>query len=152
MSNDTLEIEAIKQLKYRYFRALDSKNWTLMGECLTNDATAHYDSGKYSFDGKEKILSFFREFMDSPSKIPQHHGHHPEITITSQTTAEGVWYLQDFFIDLDAGTTLRGAGFYSDQYVKIDGQWKIKSTGYERTYEEIEQRSPNVKITRSMYA
>jgi hypothetical protein len=30
---------------------------------------------------------------------------------------------------------LQGAGFYSDEYVKVDGEWKIKHTGYERTFE-----------------
>ena len=32
---------------------------------------------------------------------------------------------------------LQGAGFYSDEYVKQDGEWKIKHTGYERTFEHI---------------
>jgi hypothetical protein len=32
---------------------------------------------------------------------------------------------------------LQGAGFYSDEYVKVGGEWKIQSTGYERTFEYI---------------
>ena len=52
-------------------------------------------------------------------------------------------------IDLDAGTTLRGAAFYRDECVKVNGQWKIKRTGHHRTYEETENRAdtPSLKLT-----
>ena len=44
---------------------------------------------------------------------------------------------------------IRGAAFYSDEYVKIDGQWRIKHTGYKRTYEEIQSRDgvPGLRLT-----
>ena len=35
----------------------------------------------------------------------------------------------------------------TDEYVKIGGQWKIQSTGYERTFEEIESRKGNSSLT-----
>ncbi|MBW2144544.1 MAG: nuclear transport factor 2 family protein, partial [Deltaproteobacteria bacterium] len=82
----------------------------------------------------------------------QHHAHHPEIDITGDTTAKGIWYLQDIVIDLDSNTTLRGAGIYHDEYEKVDGEWKIKLTGYDRTYEEIEERSDKVKLMTNMFA
>ena len=36
--------------------------------------------------------------------------------------------------------TIRGAAFYHDQYVKVDGAWKIKHTGYTRTFEQMQPR------------
>ena len=42
------DIEAIKQLKHAYFRLLDSKEFELLGELFTDDATTSYESGKYS--------------------------------------------------------------------------------------------------------
>jgi len=144
------EIEQIKQLKYRYFRALDSKDWKLMAGCLAENATARYDGGKYSFDGRDQIVGFLSGSMDSPKVIGQHQGHHPEITVTGPTTANGIWYLQDFFINLEDNTTLRGAGFYHDDYIKVDGQWQILNTGYERTYEEVEERG-SVRITSNRF-
>ena len=56
--DELLEIEAIKQLKYKYFRCLDSKAWDELAETLLDDATAAYDSGKYSYEGKPAILEF----------------------------------------------------------------------------------------------
>jgi bile-acid 7alpha-dehydratase len=56
-------------------------------------------------------------------------------------------------IDTRSNTTLRGASFYHDEYVKEGGAWKLKSTGYERTFEEMQDRdeTPSLKITKSMF-
>jgi bile-acid 7alpha-dehydratase len=151
---DLQEIEAIKRLKYKYFRCLDTKLWDEMRECFTEDATAAYASGKYSFQGREQILKFLIDAMNRPTVLSAHHGHHPEIELTGTTTAVGVWALADTFIDLQAGITIRGAAYYRDEYVKVGGQWKIKSTGYDRTFEEFESRAdiPSLQITENRFA
>lgn len=137
---DLVNIELIKQLKARYFRALDSKEWELMRGCLSDDCIARYDGGKYSFDGADNIVQFFSSYMGNPQLIFMHQGHHPEIHIESDTTAHGIWYLQDLVINLENNTNLQGAGFYHDRYEKHGEQWFIKETGYERTFEEITPR------------
>jgi hypothetical protein len=43
-------------------------------------------------------------------------------------------------LDMKGGEELQGAGFYYDEYVKVDGHWRIRSTGYVRIYECIERR------------
>lgn len=138
---DLQAIEQIRQLKARYFRALDSKEWALMESCLAEDCIACYDGGKYSFSGREQIVTFFRSWMDDPQLIFMHHGHHPEITVTNADNATGIWYLQDKVINLHKQTTLHGAGFYHDRYVKVNHQWFIAETGYQRTFEEIHPRT-----------
>src|SRR5207244_13306634 len=45
-NDDTLELEAIKRLKYRYARNLDLKDWDEVRACFTKDATAAYSGGK----------------------------------------------------------------------------------------------------------
>jgi len=146
------DIEAIKRLKYKYFRCLDSKLWDELAECFTEDATTSYSSGKYSFQGKDAIMKFLKEGLN-PTMISMHHGHHPEIELTSDTTARGVWALQDYVIVTQANISLRGAAFYHDEYVKVNGEWKIKHTGYERIFEEIWDRgeTKSLKITESMF-
>ena len=49
--------------------------------------------------------------------------------------------------------TIRGAAFYNDSYVKRDGHWLIQSTGYKRTYEEMQSRKdvPGLKLTASWW-
>ncbi|HYC57386.1 MAG TPA: nuclear transport factor 2 family protein [Candidatus Binatia bacterium] len=143
---DQNDIEAIKQLKYRYFRALDTKEWDELGRTLSDDASTSYGSGKFAYSGREAILEFLRSALGSSRLISMHHGHHPEIELTGTTTARGTWYLQDKVIFLDANTILTGAAFYADEYVKIGGEWKISSTGYERTFEMIEVRQEPLSI------
>lgn len=143
------ELEAIKRLKFRYVRSLDLKLWDELATCLTADATAAYGDGKYSFAGREQIVEFLRSALGSWNRITTHRVHQPEIEFAGPTTATGSWALDDVVIDTDAGITLRGAAFYRDEYVKVDGEWKIRSTGYRRLYEEVESRAdtPSLKLT-----
>ena len=148
------EIESIKKLKYKYFRCLDSKRWAELAECFAPDASAAYDGGKYSFQGRAQIMGFLEGALGRPTMITLHQGHHPEIELTSPTTASGTWYLEDQVIDAKRNTTLRGAAFYHDEYVKLDGAWKLQSTGYVRTFEEVQDRSetPSLKLTRTLFS
>jgi hypothetical protein len=134
------EIEAIKQLKYRYIRAIDQKLWDVMESCFTPDATSSYSGGKYAFDGRDAIMKFLTESMSRPTFLSSHRVHQPEIELTSPTTATGIWALEDYVIDEQHGITIHGAAFYQDRYVKAGGEWKIQHTGYERTFEEMAPR------------
>jgi len=146
------EIDAIKRLKYKYFRTLDTKKWDEMAECFAEDAKTSYSGGKYSFEGRDTIMSFLKKGL-GPHMISMHQGHHPEIELTSDTTATGIWALQDYVIDLKRNTSLFGAAFYQDEYVKVNGEWKIKFTGYERTFEEVYDRGDikSLKLTQQMF-
>jgi hypothetical protein len=79
--------------------------------------------------------------------ITMHQVHQPELELTSATTASGTWALEDRVIMVDHKITLRGAAYYTDRYVKVDGDWKIAHTGYERLFEEMEPRSDTIKLT-----
>jgi hypothetical protein len=149
--DELLKIEAIKRLKYKYFRCLDSKLWEEMGEVLTDNATAAYDSGKYAYEGKPAIIEFLSSSLGDREVISKHMGHHPEITLTGSDRAEGIWYFEDYVIFQAAAMRLRGAGFYHDRYVQIDGEWKIEHTGYARTFEEMQTEKDGAKWSLTHY-
>jgi hypothetical protein len=138
---DLVEIELIKRLKYKYMRCLDQKRWDEMAECFTDDAVAEYSGGKYTYEGRDAILGFFRVAMGSTSFLSSHRVHHPEIDLTGPATATGTWALEDVVVDASRDFSLRGAAFYTDEYVKVDGRWRIRRTSYLRSYEEIQMRS-----------
>ena len=150
---DLHELEAIKRLKYRYLRCLDQKRWDELADCFTPDARSSYGGGRYAFEGRDAILAFLRKAMGAPSFLSSHRVHHPEIDFTGPDTATGVWALEDTVIETRAGITIRGAAFYTDEYVKVDGAWRIRFTGYKRTYEEIESRRdrPGLRLTASWF-
>ena len=150
---DLVEIEAIKRLKYKYLRCLDQKLWDELAECFVENATSSYGGGKYSYEGRDAILEFLRDAMGANTFLSSHRVHHPEIDFTSETTATGIWALEDVVIDLKWEITIRGAAFYEDEYVKEGGVWKIRHTGYERTYEEVQSRKgvPGLELTASRW-
>jgi hypothetical protein len=151
---DLLEIEAIKRLKYKYMRCLDQKLWDEIVECFTADATAAYSGGKYSFSGRDAIVDFLRRSMGADSFHSSHRVHQPEIDLAGPDRATGTWALEDVVIETRFQITIRGAAFYSDEYAKQGGVWRIRHTGYRRTYEEIQPRKdvPGLKLTASWWS
>lgn len=150
---DLVEIEQIRQCKYRYLRALDQKDWDLLAECLTDDAVAEYSAGKYRHEGREAIVAWISDAMGSEQFLSSHRCHHPEIRLTGPDTAEGTWALEDVVVIEDVGLTIQGAAFYEDAYAKVDGEWRICHTGYKRTYEELFPRASieGLRVTASWW-
>jgi uncharacterized protein (TIGR02246 family) len=144
---DLVELEEIKRLKYRYLRLIDTKEWDELATLFLPDATATYSDGKYSFEGRDAIMGFLSDAMASTNMLTSHKVHHPEIELLSPGSARAVWALDDVVVHLDYNITIRGAAFYTDEYVKVDGEWKIKHTGYERIYEEMQPRAEDIKLT-----
>lgn len=137
-----VETEAIKQVKARYARAVDTKDWDLLASVLAPDARSVYNDGVFAFEGRDAILDFLKDALDTKKIVSMHQSHTPEIELTSETTARGTWYLED--IVLNEGETTEhnpgmsvmiGTGIYHDEYVKRDGAWLISMTGYERIFE-----------------
>jgi len=138
---DLLDIHAIHELKHRYLRCLDQKAWDELETCLTEDATASYGGGAVQLDGRAAILEFLTSSMGSTGMLTSHRGSQPEIDLVGPADATGTWALEDVVIHQDFGVTIHGASFYEDRYVKVDGAWRIRATGYQRTYEEIWPRA-----------
>ena len=151
---DLVEMEQIKQLKYRYLRCLDQKLWDEIETCFLPDTTARYGGGLYEFEGRDAILEFLRSSMGATTMLSSHRCHHPEIVLTGPGEATGTWALEDTVILTDFGINVQGAAFYVDRYVKVDGTWFIAHTGYKRTYEEIFPRASikGLKLTADWWA
>lgn len=149
---ELVEIEAIKRLKARYQRAVDTKDWELMRSVLAPDARSVYSDGKYTFDGRDEIVKFLEDGLGTAEIQSMHHAHTPEIEITGEATATGTWYLEDFVVSarpsdgMPDGTVLHGTGIYHDRYVKVDGAWLIQETGYERIFEDVQPRGAGSRL------
>ncbi|GFG63638.1 hypothetical protein MKUB_11280 [Mycobacterium kubicae] len=130
------DVEAIKQVKYRYLRALDTKHWDDFAETLTEDVRGDYGpslGNELHFTTRTDLVDYMRNSL-GPAIITEHRVTHPEITVTGDT-ATGNWYLQDRVIAADFDFMLIGAAFYRDEYRRTDQGWKISATGYDRTYD-----------------
>ena len=127
------EIEAIRQLKARYVRFGDTKQWDELGELFTDDYEAHFDSMPRmskdgpvsgSVKGRDNFVRLFRTMLVGCTTI--HHVHSSEITITGPDTAAGIWALHD--VVMLPTCVFEGWGHYHDQYVKVEGAWKLSKS------------------------
>jgi hypothetical protein len=131
------DIEAIKQLKARYCRHLDAKDWVSWRTIFADDFVSELAvSGGRRRVGADAFIAYARSTLGKPSQCTVHHVHAPEITLTSATTARGIWAMTDL-VRLLPAVTLHGHGHYHETYEKQDGQWCITSSRLTRLREDI---------------
>ena len=119
------DIEQIKKLKARYFRFVDTRDWPAVIALFHPACEMH----STVFAEVERPAEFFRRVaaMITPG-VSVHHGHMPEITLTSPTTATGIWAMYDW-VETEARTVgYVGYGHYHETYAKTADQgWLITS-------------------------
>ncbi len=119
------DVEAIKQLKARYCRTMDTKDWAAMREVFADDVTMDTTgSGGGVITGADAFMAFLREQIGDVVTV--HQCHTPVIDLESPTRASGVWAMEDMLRWPD-GTELHGYGHYHEAYEKRDGRWYIAS-------------------------
>ena len=120
------DMEAIRQLKARYCRTMDTKDWAGMRQVFTDDVTMDtVDSGGGVMTGADDFLTFLVGAIGEVVTV--HQCHTPEIELTSPTTAKGIWAMEDMLRFPD-GSELHGYGHYHEIYVAQDGVWRISSS------------------------
>jgi hypothetical protein len=118
------DIEEIKKLKARYFRSLDSKDWDVYRSVFADDVVVDLRrAGGQLHEGIDKFVGYAKSLTIVQSV---HHGHMPEIDLTSATTATGVWSMEDYNIWQDNSQN-HGWGHYLETYEKKGERWYIKT-------------------------
>jgi hypothetical protein len=131
------DIQAITRLKARYCRLLDAKDWKAWRDLFADDFVSDTSAaGGREVAGADAFVAFVRRTLGAPRRKTVHQVHAPEIELTSQTTARGIWALEDL-VRLAPGLDMRGYGHYHETYEKRDGQWRIKSSKLTRLREDI---------------
>jgi SnoaL-like domain len=123
-----LDLEAIKQLKAKYFLYMDTKEWEAWRQLFTEDLVVE-GTNQPPDANRDTFIDGVRASLANVQSC--HHGHMPVIELTSETTARGVWAMYD---DLrfpekhpwNEGYPRRvGYGHYEEEYRKVDGEWRI---------------------------
>ena len=133
------DIEAIKRLKARYFRTMDNKDWDGMAEVFADDVEIDMTGeGGGVTRGVAAFMPYLRENIETVTTV--HHGHMPEIELTSPTTAAGIWAMEDKLWWPEGGPMrhLHGYGHYHETYEKTASGWRIKSLKLTRLRRDIE--------------
>lgn len=131
-----LDVRAIETVKARYCRLLDTKDWSgfraVFADDFLSDTTA---SGGKVIDGADAFVAFVSRTL--ATAVTVHQVQQPEIDLTSDTTANGVWAMQDV-VRFAPGITMHGFGHYVETYEKREGQWVIRSSTLTRLRMELQ--------------
>jgi hypothetical protein len=132
---------AIAEVKARYCRCLDTKDWAGYGDCFTEDLVLDTrPAGGSITHSRADALAIVRGAVETATTC--HHVHSPEMTIAADE-ADVVWAMQDRVVWGDdrkgrmgnAGHT--GFGHYHEHYVKQDGHWRIARQTLTRLHMDI---------------
>jgi hypothetical protein len=124
-------IEAIKRLKHRYWRACDRKDPATFRACFARRGASVRFAGLGAFDDADDLATVFERIAlrrrgGRHVVLDMHHGLHPEITLTGEGRAVGLWSMRFRQLDLDQATERVAAIEYDDVYVVEDGRWRIE--------------------------
>jgi len=142
-----VDIEAIKQLKARYCRLLDTKDWDAWRDLFTDDFVSDTsEAGGMVITGADEFVASIRSMLGKPSQPTVHQVHAPEIALTSPSAATGIWALNDV-VRLAPGVNMQGYGHYHESYEKAGGQWRIKTSKLTRLREDLFNPVFSVRIS-----
>lgn len=139
-----LAIEEIKRLFAARLRCMDTKDWQRYASFHTDDVVsdswqsdgAAQPERNSGVDGRSAggvtggaaLTEAIRSTLDGEIPVTSvHHGHNPEITLTSDDTARGVWAMEDYLWYKRGDTVewLNGFGHYHEEYRRVNGEWLI---------------------------
>ncbi len=139
-----LAIEEIRQLRPKYFRLIDAKEFDGLNDLFTEDAW--FDSqdavkdpikGQYPgfpiapvAHGREEVVAGIIAGLP-PELQSCHMGNTGEIEILSDTQAKGIIPFSDRLL-YPGVLASAGYGYYYDEYEKVGGKWRIKGATLKR--------------------
>lgn len=131
--------EQIRELKARYCRYVDRKQWRELRQLFAPRASMRFHGADgellYRFDDPDAFIATTAGALGGARSI--HQVHNAEITLTSPTTASAIWSMEDR-IECPPGQdgpfkTLHGFGHYHEILEQVDGAWRIASIDLIRT-------------------
>lgn len=138
-------VEAIKVVKARYFRGVDTNDGALVRSVLHPDCVLDYRgcttdpaSGRDLVPSMNRVLegrdSWPLEGSAGSGVVSVHQGHQVEVTLTGDTTAEAIWSMSDrMFMPPGAPVTqLLGYGWYHETYERVGEEWLIRTLRIQR--------------------
>ena len=129
------DVEAIKQLKARYFRLLDTKDWAGFRQVFTDDVAVDTTAAGGSVTtSADEFVAFLVDVLGGAVTV--HQGHMPEITLTGPDSATGIWALHDVVL-FPTGRRLDGFGHYHETYARTPDGWRIAALTLTRLHQDF---------------
>jgi hypothetical protein len=130
------DLEAIKNLKSKYWYYVDNKMWYELADTFTEEV--FMELPKKKIQGKQSLIGEIEKSFEEVVTI--HQGYAIQIDITGETTASGLWAFNDFLVYRRAEKLYKGWGYYYDEYAKEKSKWRIKSSKLTRHYSDMQSK------------
>jgi hypothetical protein len=115
-------MDDVRQVKARYFRFTDTKDWAALAEVFTADVILGDQS--VSIEGRAAVVDIIRSETEAVTTV--HHGHCHEVWVDSPDAARGIIAFEDLGFSKRTGElVMHGYGHYHEDYRWEDGAWRI---------------------------
>jgi hypothetical protein len=142
--------DELRELKARYWRFVDTKQWDAFVELFADGATFADHGADFRCADREEIATKIPAALERVISI--HHGHQHELEILDADRAKGIWVMEDYLIysgenqfpGVDLSTSaVHGYGHYVEEYARHDGAWKFAKIDLYRLRLEVESLVSN---------
>ena len=132
-------MQAIVDLKAQYCGRMDDKEWDRWASLFVDDATMQFGpSAEAAVHGRNAIKSLVSRQLRGGHSL--HEVRNAELSELSGARVRVVWEMTDRVET--PRYTLRGRGFYEDEYVETAQGWKIARVRLHRSAVDLQPRSP----------
>jgi hypothetical protein len=120
--------ESIRNLKARYFRLMDTKQWDALREVFAADLRVVTPEGGLYVEGGDAYAANLRHSLEHA--VSCHQGLTAEIDVHDDRTATAIWAMQDV-IEWETAhprtgwKAILGRGHYHETYSIEAGAWRI---------------------------
>jgi hypothetical protein len=126
----TRALLAVQRLQATYGDAVTRRDWAAVHELFAPDAVVHIDTRTrppLSLEGPDALVAFVEQALEAYvffeltilNAVSEVHAH----------TATGRVYIGEVRLDR-SGVWSQAYGLYSDEYVRLDGDWRIGGRRY----------------------
>jgi len=121
-------IEAIRKLKARYFRLIDTKDWAALPALFAPGFKVVSPDGKVWMEGGDAYAKSLAWGLEHA--VSHHQGFTSEIEVFDADHAAGLWAMQDVIDWQDrhpreGWKAIVGRGHYHETYLRTAGTWQI---------------------------
>ncbi len=124
------DIEAIRNLKFRYLNACDDKQPDRVRDCFAPGSIDINFGHIGQFENREAFVAVFMELGCHDYIVDMHHAENMIVELTGANSATARVGLRFHSINTRDQTSVQLGGHYLDEYARRDGHWLITASQF----------------------
>jgi len=140
------DIERIKELQLRYWRAVDQKNPEMLRSVFSPGKIHIEFEGMQTWTSRDEFVQTFIELGMDAARQENHFGLNPIIKFSKADVASATWRLFMFAYNVASRTVIRISGMYEAAYVRDESGWLIETLVFRRHSIYCEQIQADGKV------